>query len=372
MANKIKGKEFGCRHTNVNMMAENLAHVDQLKRVIRNVAVKIVEQIPELSRDLQQYFQDELSKAVDCLENVSHVLVAQRKGYNFTFNEDHQQSKDTSAYREDFCGLCCPSDGKDDLHTNDMEESFSSMNTPQLRSSKQYKVERKKQQLVQVAIEPTHLQTISKTTKLKSSETPQKATGGWRSTKQYQAERNKQQLVKVALEPTHLQPIFKSIKLKSSEILHDTTEGRSSQAVGLEGSNDLSVTGKPFAREATEERRCPEQNLEQNQMQLTYVPTVSQEEINARQRYLHSNHVLNDRADAWPRKLTDQRRCIMQNKIKSNSLPPAPRIEISETNWDPSDYRLPNKGAKLPSYSTNETKLIKMRQDHDMRQLFGL
>lgn len=372
MANKIKGKEISCRHTNVNLMAENLAHIDQLKRVIGDVAVKIVEQIPEMSRDLRQYFQDELSKAADCLENVSHILVAQRKGYNLTFSEDHQQSKDTSASREEVSGLCCPSDGAEDSHTNDMEESFSSMNTAQLRSSKQYKVERKKQQLVQVAIEPTHLQTISKTTKLKSSETPQKTTGGWRSTKQYQAERNKQQLVKVGLEPTHLQPIFKSIKLKSSEILQETTEGRSGHAVGLEGYNDLSVRGKSFARDATEERRYPEQNLEQNQMQPTCVPTISQEEINARQRYLHSNHVFNDRADAWPRKLTEQRRCIMQNKIKSNSLPTAPRMEMSETNWDPSDYRLPNKGAKLPSYSTNETKLIKMRQDHDMRQLFGL
>lgn len=361
MARSVQGNKMESQED--KLMAASLACLQELRKNVHDVAERIAEQVCQTEEHLQHYVQFELIKAAVCIKNVTEKLAAYAARNGYTAKDNQQKPRDVLV-KEDKVPVV-PAWADDSVANNESDvESVSEHNSVDPSSVRKHTEDH----------HPT------------------------------QSSRD--------LDPNSPPPMFQP---KTDERQYEC-QGRTGFVEGLNRS--AKVRGNSLPSKCTDYTNVPRRYFHWKQTTKNVSPHVMSEErplvgrsspsdSTARGRdqdfslksskvsndWLgeHGNHLAPDSRE-W---VTSRQRSPSPHCRHSNVYEGSPRCSTAERQrpatrhqrrlsntpteevhagrpCSHSEYRLPVIGTVLPHYDSVQTRNMKKRQDHNMRQLFGL
>lgn len=347
------------------LMAASLARLQELRRNVHDVAERIAEQVCETQEHLQHYVQFELIKAAVCIKNVSEKLTAYAERNGQAARDNQQKPHDVLVKGEKVSLVSfVPAWADDSLANTESDvESMSEPSDVRPGSIKQHTEQQQTQVLtdldpnsppptIQSKIdEPSYncrgrtafMEGLNRPGKVRGNSLPSKCTDNAHAARRY----------------FHWK---------------QTTQGVSSHVVSEE--TPLVGRSSPFestakGREKGFSRKSSKDFQDWLGEHRNHLPPDARELVMARHRSPSPNCRHSNAYEGSPRYSASERQGPATWYQRRRSHTPPEEVHAGRP-CSHSEYRLPVIGTILPHYDSVQTRNMKKRQDHNMRQLFGL
>lgn len=357
MARSVQGNKMECQED--KLMAASLACLQELRRNVHDIAERIAEQVSETEEHLQHYVQFELIKAAVCLKNVSEKLAAYAEKQGHAARDNHQKPRDILVKGEKVPGVSfVPAWAENSLaNTESLAESVSEPSNARPGPVRQH-TDQHKQTQVPADLDPSSPPPAFQT---KNCDPPYE----WRGRTVFTEGLNRPAKARGNSLPTkcadisHAPRRYFHWKQQTQKVLsHAPSEeappgGRSSpfENTARERDKGFPLKSSKDSQDWSGERR-------------NHLQPDTREALMARRRSPSPNCRHSDAYEGSPRYSAERH---PQRHVRT----PAEEVHAGRP-CSHSEYRLPMIGTILPHYDSVQTRTMKKRQDHNMRQLFGL
>lgn len=353
MARSVQGNKMECQGDKV--MAASLACLQELRRNVHDVAERIAEQVCDTEERLQHYVQFELIKAAVCIKNVSEKLAAYALRNGHAARDHQQKPRDLLVRGEQVPHVSFVPAWADDSLANTESDAES---VSELSHVHPGPIGPHAEQQVATDLDPNSPPPAFQS---KTEEPPYESRG-------------RTVFMEGLNRPAKVRG--NSLPSKCSDNPHAprryfhwkrTTQNVSSHAVSEE--TPLVGRSSPLESAARGRDKGPSQRSSKDSQdwlgeRRNHLLPGSRESGMARQRSPSPNCGHSTACEGSPRYSATwhQRR---------HSHTPPEEVHAGRP-CSHSEYRLPVIGTILPHYDSVQTRNMKKRQDHNMRQLFGL
>lgn len=363
MARSVQGNKTESQED--KLMAASLACLQELRRNVHDIAERIAEQVSETEEHLQHYVQFELIKAAVCLKNVSEKLAAYAEKHGHAARDNQQKPRDVLVKGEKVSVVSfVPAWAENSLaNTEGAAESMSESSNVHPSSIRQL-TEQRKQTHVSTDLDPNSPLPVFQP---KTDDPPYE----WRGRSVFMEALNRPAKVRGNSLPskcadnTHAPRRYFPWKQQRQNVSpHTPSEetppgGRSSPFENAVRERDK---GFPL--------KCSKDSQDWLGERRKHFPPDTREAAMARRRSPSPNCRHSDAFEGSPRCSTERQGQATWHPQRHSRTPPE-EVHAGRP-CSHSEYRLPLIGTILPHYDSVQTRNMKKRQDHNMRQLFGL
>lgn len=364
MARSVQGNKMESQED--KLMAASLACLQELRRNVHDVAERIAEQVCETEEHLQHYVQFELIKAAVCIKNVTEKLAAYVEKNGYSVRENQQKPQDILVKGEK-CSVVSfvPAWADDSLANTESDvESMSEQNNIGPGLVRQHTEDDHQTRVNSADLDPN---SPPPTFQSKTDEPRHEC-------------RDRTVFVDGLDRPIKVRG--NSLPSKSTDNTHvprrhfhwkQATHNVSSHAMSQE--RPLVGRSSPFDSTARgRDKGFSGKSSKDSQDWLgehhrTHRPPDSR--FLARQRSPSPNCRHSNTYEGSLRHSATERPGPATRHQRRHSHTPSEEVHAGRP-CSHSEYRLPVIGTILPHYDSVQTRSMKKRQDHNMRQLFGL
>lgn len=341
-------------------MAASLACLQELRRNVHDVAERIAEQVCETEEHLQHYVQFELIKAAVCIKNVSEKLAAYAERNGHAALDNQQKPRDFLGEKVSLVSFVPAWADESLANTESDAESASELGNVRPGSVRQQAEQHQSQASAdlepnspppafQPKTDPPAYECrgrsvfvegpLNRAAKVRGNSLPSKCADNPHAPRRY----------------FHWKQTTQNVLSEERPLV-----GRSSPLESTARGRD-----KGFSRRSS---RDSQDWLGERRGRL---PPDSRDSVLARHRSPSPNCRHSTPYEGSPRYSATERPGPSTWRQRRRSLTPPEEIHAGRP-CSHSEYRLPVIGTVLPHYDSAQTRSMKKRQDHDMRQLFGL
>lgn len=364
MARSVQGNKMESQED--KLMAASLACLQELRRNVHDVAERIAEQVCETEEHLQHYVQFELIKAAVCIKNVTEKLAAYAERNGYAARDNQQKPRDILVKGEKVSVVSFVPAWADDspANTESDVETMSEQNNVGLGLVRKDTEDRHPTQS-SGDLDPN---SPPPTFQYKSDELPYECQG----------------------RTIFMEELNRPVKVRGNSLpskctdhtdiprryFHwkQTTQNVSSHVMSEE--RPLVGRSSPFDSKArVRDKGFSVKSSKDLQDWLgehrNHLPPDSRESVMARQRSPSPHCRHSNTYEGSQRYSSNERQGPTTRHQRRHSLTPSEEVH-GRRPCSHSEYRLPVIGTVLPHYDSVQTRNMKKRQDHNMRQLFGL
>lgn len=366
MARSIQGNKMECQED--KLMAASLACLQELRRNVHDIAERIAEQVSETEEHLQHYVQFELIKAAVCLKNVSEKLAVYAEKQGHAGRDNHPKPRDILVKGEKVPVVSfVPAWTENSLANTESFTEFMSEPSDMHPSSIRQHTDQHKQTQVSTDLDRNSPSLIGPKFQSKIDDPPYK----WRSRSVFMEGLNRSTKVR-----------GNSLPSKCTDVAHAPSryfhwKQQTQKVPSHVPSGETAPRGRssPFENTVRERDKgsplkCSIDSQDWMGERRNHLQPDTREAVMARRRSPSPNCRHSDIYGGSPRYSTERQGQGTWHQQRHSRTPPQ-EVHAGRP-CSHSEYRLPLIGTILPHYDSVQTRNMKKRQDHNMRQLFGL